>query len=79
MSQGQTILRLPAAQARVGLRRTQIYERIRNGKFSPPIKLGSRASGWLVSEIDRWLEERGAQSMPATETAFRRHPEWTAA
>ena len=62
MSQAQTILRLPAVRARVGLQTTAIYERIRNGTFPPPIKLGSRASGWLTSEVDRWLEERVAES-----------------
>jgi len=53
----QTILRLPAVKARVGLSRSSIYARIAAGDFPPPIILGdgARARGWLSEEIDAWL------------------------
>ena len=63
----QAILRLPAVQERTGLKRTTIYERVRSGAFPAPIKLSTRASGWLVSEVDRWLEERIAESRHASD------------
>jgi prophage regulatory protein len=76
MSQAQTILRLPAVRARVGLKTTAIYERIREpGKFRGPpfprpIKLGSRASGWVAAEVDEWLAQHIAESRrEATEQA----------
>jgi prophage regulatory protein len=56
------ILRLPAVEARVGLRRTQIYQWVRRGVFPAPIKLSSRSSGWLESEINDWLAARIAES-----------------
>ena len=53
-----SILRLPKVKVRTGLSRSTIYLRISEGTFPSPIRLGSRAVGWLESEIDNWLEER---------------------
>lgn len=47
-----TILRRKQVEARTGLRRSTIYERIQAGTFPAPISLGARAVGWLESEID---------------------------
>ena len=60
----QAILRLPAVQERTGLRRTSIYGLVREGAFPAPIKLSARASGWLASEVDHWLEKRIVASRP---------------
>jgi prophage regulatory protein len=57
-----TILRLPAVKARTGLGVSTIYLRISNGEFPESVSLGSRAVGWIESEIDDWLEERVAAS-----------------
>ena len=54
----QTILRLPAVKARVGLSRSTIYLRIANQQFPRPVSLGSRAVGWLDAEIDEWLSRQ---------------------
>ena len=57
-----TILRRPEVQARTGLSRSTMYERIRQGEFPRPISLGAKAVGWLEHEIDAWLAERIAAS-----------------
>ncbi len=58
-------LRLPQVIARVGLRRSSIYEAVARGTFPQPFKLSSRAVAWDAAEIDEWLAarkgERGAQ------------------
>lgn len=54
----QTILRLPQVKERTGLSRTTLYALIKEGKFVAPIPLGTRAVGWLSSEIDDWIESR---------------------
>ena len=51
-------LRLPEVLERISLSRAQIYNLISLGEFPPQIKLGDRASAWLESEIDLWIEER---------------------
>jgi prophage regulatory protein len=53
-----TILRLPAVKASVGLSRSTIYLRIAEGTFPKPVSLGSRAVGWLQSEIEGWMHQR---------------------
>ncbi|MCB1816238.1 MAG: AlpA family transcriptional regulator [Candidatus Competibacteraceae bacterium] len=50
------ILRLPAVKARTGLSRSTIYLRISEGRFPKPVSLGSRAVGWVETEIDDWLK-----------------------
>jgi prophage regulatory protein len=60
----QTILRLPAVKARVGLSRSSIYARIAAGSFPAPIQLGegARARGWVAEEIDSWLTRQVERS-----------------
>lgn len=63
----QTILRLPAVKARVGLSRSSIYSRIAAGDFPPPIQLGegARARGWVAEEVDSWLTRQVLRSRSA--------------
>ena len=49
------ILRRKQVEARIGLSRSTIYLRIAAGAFPSPVSLGSRAVGWLESEIEAWL------------------------
>lgn len=53
-----TILRLPAVKAKTGLSRSTIYLRVADGTFPKPVSLGSRAVGWLESEVEAWLQLR---------------------
>lgn len=52
------ILRLPKVQERVGLSRSTLYAKIKDGTFPAGIKLGTgaRAVGWLESDVNAWLE-----------------------
>jgi prophage regulatory protein len=54
----EQILRFRALKEIVGLGRTSIYEKIKEGRFPAPVKLGDRARGWKASEIERWISER---------------------
>ena len=54
----QMILRLPKVKAITGLSRSTIYLRMSEGRFPKHISLGSRAVGWLKSEVNTWMEER---------------------
>lgn len=62
----QTILRRKQVEARTGLSRSTIYERIKTGAFPTPVSLGARAVGWLESEIDSWLAAQIQKSRNAT-------------
>jgi prophage regulatory protein len=60
--QTDRILRFPEVKARVGLCRSHIHNLVAQGKFPAPIKLGARASGWLESEIDQFIQSRIEES-----------------
>lgn len=57
-----TILRRKQVEARIGLSRSTIYERIKAGTFPTPISLGAKSVGWLESEIDAWLSAQVEKS-----------------
>ena len=50
------ILRLTSVMELTGLARSTIYYKITEGTFPSPIKLSKRASGWLESEVNDWIE-----------------------
>lgn len=58
------LLRWPDVQKRIGLSKSYVYHLISLGAFPQPIKLGPRASGWLESEVNAWIEHRIAESRP---------------
>lgn len=62
MTHSIRMLRLPDVMLKTGLSRSQIYRLITLGSFPTQIQLGDRSSGWIESEIDRWLTDRIAMS-----------------
>ena len=61
----ETILRLPAVKARIGLSRSTIYQLVAQRRFPRQIALGSRSVGWLESEINEWLAAQVDRSRQA--------------
>ncbi len=59
------ILRRKQVEARTGLSRSTIYQRIADGTFPKAVNLGGRAVGWLESEIEDWLAQRVQASRAA--------------
>lgn len=54
----QQIIRLPAVLTKIGMSKPSVYNMIKRGDFPAPIKLGAKASGWVVAEIDNWIAQR---------------------
>ncbi len=52
------IIRLPEVMAKVGLKKSAIYNMIRRGDFPAQVRLGRHASGWIESEIADWIRSR---------------------
>ena len=54
----KTLIRLEEVSRRVGLSRSAIYHSIKCGTFPKMIKItGARASAWIESEIDEFIEK----------------------
>lgn len=52
--------RLPAVVKRTTISRSHLYALLKAGKFPKPLRLGSRAIGWRVEEVDAWIAARPA-------------------
>ena len=57
------ILRLPQVTEVTQLSRSTLYALVKKGGFPPPVKLASRASGWIESDILDWIDSRRALSV----------------
>jgi prophage regulatory protein len=58
---GERILRLPEVQQKTGLKHSSIFDRMERGEFPRSFSIvGSKAKGWLLSEIDEWIRQRAA-------------------
>ena len=55
-------IRMTELRKTVGLSRSQIYLLINKGSFPKQIKLGDKASGWLLSSIINWMQIRVTES-----------------
>ena len=56
--QGEILLDFETVSAKVGLRRTKIYQLIKVGDFPSPIKLSPSCSRWRFSEIESWIASK---------------------
>jgi prophage regulatory protein len=52
MQAAHTLLRRRLVEARTGLARSTLYQRIADGTFPKPIHLGPRSVAWIESEVD---------------------------
>jgi prophage regulatory protein len=59
------ILRFPALVATIGLSKSTIKRFVAAGAFPKPIPLGPRAVGFIASEVDAWIEQRGKEDRQA--------------
>ena len=59
-SQPERLLRLGEVKRITGLCRSAIYQRIKEGSFPSQVPLGegSRAVGWVASQVYRWVERQ---------------------
>lgn len=49
------LLRLPEVMARVGMKRSAIYQRMSEGRFPKSRSLGPKCAVWIEAEIDAWI------------------------
>lgn len=55
--------RMADLESRVGLKKSQLWKLIREGRFPAPIKCG-RSSLFIAAEVDGWIQERIRESRP---------------
>lgn len=53
-----SVIRIAEVVAQTGLPRSSLYAQVKRGDFPPPIKLGARAVGWRVEDVEAWIAAR---------------------
>lgn len=61
-SKHTSMLRIVEVCQRTGLSKSQIHRMVDEGVFPPSIKLSCRATAWVASEVESWLQARIAES-----------------
>ena len=54
------VMRRAEVERTTGLSRSSIYLFIKKGEFPKPIKLGTKAVGWIAAEVEAWKADRVA-------------------
>lgn len=52
------ILRIRDVSERVGFSKSQIYKLVGRGMFPKGFKLSARATGWLETDVEGWIQSR---------------------
>ena len=54
----QKLLKLFQVAEQLNVRKSQVYNLVKQGYLPKPIKIGKRGSGWLQSDIDSWFKSK---------------------
>ena len=54
----EQLLRRQQVEQATGLCRSALYRMVAQGKFPPPIRVGSRTVAWVASEVQAWIHGR---------------------
>ena len=57
----ERIIRKPELISKIGLSDATIWRMERDNKFPRRLRLGGNSTGWLLSEVDAWIEARAAE------------------
>lgn len=52
------LLRRPEVINLVGLKTSAIYDMMARGEFPRPVRVGSRAVAWRLSDLEAWMAAR---------------------
>lgn len=58
----KVLLRRREVEARTGLSRSTIYQKVGDGAFPAPVSIGGRSVAWLEHEVDDWIDQAIARS-----------------
>lgn len=53
-----SIIRMPQVVEMTGVSRAHVYALIARDEFPRPVRIGKRAVGWIVEDIEAWISAR---------------------
>ena len=69
-----TIIKLPEVVQKTKISRAAIYAMIARGEFPRPFRLGRRAVGWRVEDVEAWIADRPLAGSWTKNSTLPRHP-----
>lgn len=58
----EKIIKLPQVCEITSLSKSSIYEKMAKGEFPKSVSISNRCVGWLLSEVNTFIQERVAES-----------------
>jgi prophage regulatory protein len=52
------LLRMPQVETATGLKKSALYQRMKEGTFPEPVRLGPRSVAWPKILVQKWIDER---------------------
>lgn len=52
------LLRMPQVENVTGLKKSALYQRIKEGTFPAAVRLGPKSVAWRSDEVSQWVESR---------------------
>ena len=49
------LLRLPAVEAMAAMKKSKLYDLVRQGQFPAPVRLGPRSVRWKSTDVEAWI------------------------
>jgi len=58
----ESLMRLRDVEAKTALRKSKIYQMVKDGDFPAPIALTTKSKAWIGSEVNGWVRDKIAAS-----------------
>lgn len=62
MESTESLMRLRDVEATTALRKSKIYQMVKEGSFPAPIALTTKSKAWVGSEVNGWVRDKIAAS-----------------
>lgn len=62
MENTESLMRLRDVEAKTALRKSKIYQMVKDGDFPAPIALTPKSKAWIGSEVNGWVRDKIAAS-----------------
>ena len=50
------LLRLPAVEAMAAMKKSKLYDLVKQGQFPAPVRLGPRSVRWKSTDVQAWID-----------------------
>jgi len=69
MESTESLMRLRDVETKTALRKSKIYQMVKDGDFPAPIALTTKSKAWICSEVNGWVRDKIAASRAQGEAA----------